>query len=149
MDAAKPAGDVNELLARMQRVRACGYYHAEELHSEAKRLVDWKEYVRSKPLMSIAVASLVGFSIVRSTFGAKTQTMLQLPSRNTVLENSRSCESGQSNWKNGATTLITSIASTAAKYFVMTLLQPQKTDRGSNDRFQKASSEDQSMGAAQ
>ena len=74
MNGTKSAGDVDELLARMQSVRACGYYHAEVLHGEAKRLVDWKEYVRAKPLMSIAVASLVGFSIVRSTLLANSQT---------------------------------------------------------------------------
>ena len=74
MDASKPESDVNELLARMQKVRASGYSHAGELHGEAKRLVDWKEYVRSRPLTSIAVASLVGFSIVRSAFAANAQT---------------------------------------------------------------------------
>ena len=143
MDTSKPESDVNELLARMQMVRASGYNHAGELHGEAMRLVDWKEYVRSKPLMSIAIASLVGFSIVRITFGSKAQTMPEPQSRNTVPEKSRSSESSQSSWKNGAITLVTSVASTAAKNYLMTLLQPRKTAGGFNDRFHKTSSKDQ------
>ncbi len=146
MDAAKPAGDVNELLSRMQSVRACGYNHATELHDEAKRLVDWKEYVRSQPLISIAAASLIGFSVVRSTLGTNSQSNPPLPSSTTALENSKS---SQSSWKSGAFALVASVATTAAKYYLMTLLQPRRAKGGFNDRSCNADSKEQSIGAAQ
>ena len=149
MDAAKPAGDVNELLARMQRVRACGYYHAEELHSEAKRLVDWKEYVRSKPLTSIAVASLVGFSIVHSTFCANSRTGQQHSSGNAVQTNSKSNKSISSSWESRVFELVASVATTAIKHYLASLLQPRRTEGGFNDRFRNNGSKGQRIGAAQ
>ena len=155
MATSKPVSDVSELLARMQSVRACGNYHAEELHVEAKRLVDWKEYVRSQPLMSIAVASMVGFSIVRSALGTNSQSNPPLPCSTTPLENSNSSQSSQSiqprqsNWKSGAIALIASVATTVAKYYLVTLLQPRRTEGGFNDRFRNTDSKEQSIGAAQ
>ena len=152
MDAAKSAGDVDELLARMQSVRACGNYHAEELHVEAKRLVDWKEYVRSQPLISIAVASLVGFSIVRSTLGTNSQSNHPLPCSTTDLEDfkpGQPRQSSQSSWKSGAIALVSSVATTAAKYYLVALLQPRRTEGGFNDRFRNTDSKEQSIGAAQ
>lgn len=149
MDAAKPAGDVNGLLSRMQSVRACGYNHATELHDEAKRLVDWKEYVRSQPLISIAAASVIGFSVVRSTLGTNSQSNPPLPSSTTALENSKSSQSSQSSWKSGAFALVASVATTAAKYYLMTLLQPRRAKGGFNDRSYNADSKEQRIGAAQ
>ena len=145
MDTSKPECEAKELLARMQMVRASGYNHAGELHGEAKRLVDWKEYVRSKPLMSIAVASLVGFSIVRSTLGTNSQVNPARASSNNTLENSLS---GKSSWKSGAIALVSNVASTAVKHYLASLLQPRKTEGGFNDRFRKTDSKEQSIGSA-
>jgi len=142
MDTSKPEGDVKELLTRMQTVRASGYNHAGELHGEAKRLVDWKEYVRSKPLMSIAVASLVGFSIVRITLGANPQVNPARGSSHNTLENSML---GKSSWKSGAIALVSNVASTAVKHYLASLLQPRKTEGGSNDRFRKTDTKEQSI----
>ncbi len=145
MDLSKPAVDGDDLLARMQRVRASGYSHAGELQGEAKRLVDWKEYVRSKPLMSIAVASLVGFSFVRSALGANSQVVPARASSHNALENSMS---SQSSWKSGAITLVSNVALTAVKQYLSSLLQSRRTEGGFNDRFRNTGSKEQSIGSA-
>ncbi len=146
MNASKQTGDVDELLARMQSVRASGHYHAGELHGEANRLVDWKEYVRSKPLMSIAVASLVGFSVVRSTLGTNSPANIPLPGRTTDFGNTKP---NQASWKSGAIALVANVASTAIKHYFASLLQPRKTEGGFNDRFRNTSSKEQSIGSEQ
>lgn len=146
MNASKLSGDVDELLARMQSVRASGHYHAGELHGEANRLVDWKEYVRSKPLMSIAVASLVGFSIVRSTLGTNSSANVPPPGRPAVFENAKS---SQSSWKSGAIALVANVASTAIKHYFASLLQSRKTEGGFHDRFRNTGSKEQSIESAQ
>ena len=148
MDASKPESDVNELLARMQKVRASGYSHAGELHGEAKRLVDWKEYVRSKPLMSIAVASLVGFSIVRSTLGTNSHLNPALASSITNLKNSTSRRSSSSSWKSGAIALVANVASIVMKHYLASLLQPRRPEGGFNDRFRNTGSNEQSIRSA-
>ena len=146
MNASKLSGDVDELLARMQSVRASGHYHAGELHGEANRLVDWKEYVRSKPLMSIAVASLVGFSIVRSTLGTNSSANNPPPGSPAVFENAKS---SQSSWKSGAIALVANVASTAIKHYFASLLQSRKTEGGFHDRFRNTGSKEQSIESAQ
>ena len=145
MEPSEPIGDVDELLARMHRVRASGYNHAGELQGEAMRLVDWKEYVRSKPLMSIAVASLVGFSVVRSTLGTTSQVNPAFANGNNTLENSTP---SRSSWKSAAIGLIANVASTAAKHYLASFLQPHKSEGGFNDRFRSAGSKEQSIGSA-
>ena len=64
---SKTEVDVEQIIERMRSVRMSGHDHVVELQGEAKRLVDWKEYVRAKPILSVAVASLVGFGVVRNT----------------------------------------------------------------------------------
>ena len=145
MDTLEPAGDVNELIARMQLVRASGCNHAGELHGEAKRLVDWKEYVRSKPLTCMAVASLVGFSIVRSTLRTNSHAYSVHASSLTTLENSKS---SQSSWKSGAFEMVASVASTAIKHYLASLLQPRRTEGVLNDRFRNTGSKEQSIRSA-
>lgn len=144
MSVSKCTDDGDELLSRMQAVRASGYDHAGELHGEARRLVDWKEYVRSKPIMSVAVASVIGFSMIRSTLGMSSQTN-PLPSRNTnVLENSTS---SQSSWKSGAIALVSNVATTALKHYFASLLQRRSTEGGFNDRFRNTGSKEQNIGS--
>ena len=145
MDTSNLESDVNDLLARMQKVRSSGYNHAGELHGEAKRLVDWKEYVRSKPLLSIAVASLVGFSIVRNTVGTNSHANPARASSNNSLEN---LKSSQTSWKSGAMGLVANVALTALKHYLASLLQPRNSEGSFNDRFRNTGSKEQSIGSA-
>ncbi len=144
MDSSKPADDVNGLLERMKIVRATGYDHAGELHVEAKRLVDWKEYVRAKPLMSVAVASLVGFSIVRVTLGTSSRAIGSTDSSIPSLERSIS---RQSSWTSGAMALVTNVASTAIKHYIVSLLQTRRTEGNFNDRFRNNGTHEQNIGS--
>ena len=144
MSVSTSTDDGNYLLSRMESVRASGYDHAGELHCEAKRLVDWKEYVRSKPLMSVAVASVIGFSLVRSTLGISSQTN-QLPSRNMNVQESPT--SSQSTWRSGAIALVSNVATTAIKHYLASLLQRRSTVGGFNDRFRNTGSQEQNIGS--
>ncbi|HUP78975.1 MAG TPA: hypothetical protein VM260_10500 [Pirellula sp.] len=147
METCNRESDVNELLARMQKVRASGYNHAGELHGEAKRLVDWKEYVRSKPLLSVAVASLVGFSLVRSAVGTNSHATHARASSNNSLENLNSSQSSQSSWKSGAMGFVSNLASIALKHYLTSFLQPRNTEGGFNDRFRNTGSKEASIGS--
>lgn len=151
MEASKPFGDADELLARMQLVRESGYCHADELHSEARRLLDWREYVRSKPLMSIAVASLIGFRFVRGALRSSPRLQAAIPVNAAILQDSKSSQSSQSSqssWKSVAFALAANVASTAAKHYLVSLIQPRRSEGGFNDRFRNSGSKEQSIGSA-
>ena len=144
MSVSTSTDDGNYLLSRMESVRASGYDHAGELHGEAKRLVDWKEYVRSKPIMSVAVASLIGFSVVRSTLGKSSQTN-QVPLG--TINSLESSTPSQSTWKSGAIALVSNVATTAIKHYLASLLQRRSTEGGFNDRFRNTGSQEQNIGS--
>lgn len=140
MSVPTPTEEVDELIERMRAVRASGYDHAGALHGEAKRLVDWKEYVRSKPLVSIAVASLVGFSVVRSTLrGSSPLTSSSLGFSPVTTPSS----SNQVTWKNSVIALATNVATTALKHYFTTLIQRGKTEGGFHDRFRNSGSKEE------
>ena len=124
--------EVDLLVERMHSVRSAGCVHVSELQGEAKRLVDWKEYVLTKPLVSVAAASLVGFFIVRSAMrppaiplrqGLESQ---QLPTTSSSLK---------STVVNGILSFATSLASSAIKNYVANLAQSSISEGGSSDRF--------------
>ncbi len=146
MSAPTPTDEVDELIERMRAVRASGYDHAGALHGEAKRLVDWKEYVRSKPLVSIAVASLVGFSVVRGTFrsSSPSPSSTSAPGTNSVL---MPTSSNQASWKSSVIALATNVATTAVKHYFTTLVQRGKTGGGFHDRFRNAGSKEETIGS--
>ena len=56
--------DVDGLSQRMDRIRGASRIHVADMQTEAGRLVDWREHVRAKPLVAVAAAVLVGFSLV-------------------------------------------------------------------------------------
>ncbi len=144
MSAPTPTEDVDELMERMRAVRASGYDHAGSLHVDAKRLVDWKEYVRSKPLVSIAVASLVGFGVVRSTFRGTSPPTSSSPEFYPAVTPS---SSNQATWKSSAISLATNVATTALKHYFTTLIQRGKTEGGFHDRFRNSGSQEERVGS--
>ena len=144
MSVPTPTEEVDDLIERMRAVRASGYDHAGALHGEAKRLVDWKEYVRSKPLVSIAVASLVGFSVVRSALrGSSPLTSSSLGFSPVTTPSS----SNQVTWKNSVISLATNVATTALKHYFTTLIQRGKTEGGFHDRFRNSGSKEERVGS--
>ncbi len=63
-------GEVSEgeqLIARMNAIRNSSERHVVRMHAEAERLVDWREHVRSQPLLAVAVASAAGFLLMYRT----------------------------------------------------------------------------------
>jgi hypothetical protein len=145
MSAPTLPEEVDELIERMRAVRASGYDHAGALHGKAKRLVDWKEYVRSKPLVSVAVASLVGFSVVRGTFrGSSPSTSSSASGLHPAVTPS---SSNQATWKRSVISLATNVATTALRHYFSTLIQRGKMEGGFHDRFRDAGSKEERVGS--
>ena len=129
--------DANLLIERMRSVRSSGRSHAFELQGEAKRLVDWKEYVLTKPLVSVAAASVFGFAIVRSTMRAITKPQARSAPIPSDPLNDRSAKS---NFAGGVITLGTSIASSAIRSYFANLIQRSLSERDSSDRLHQFNS---------
>lgn len=60
----KPSDEAESLRSRMQRIRDRRVERVGELQREAQRLVDWQEYVRSAPVMSLLGSVAAGFLAV-------------------------------------------------------------------------------------
>jgi hypothetical protein len=60
------SNDANDLRQRMRAIRDKQPDRVSELHAEAKRLTDWREYVRSAPVVAAASSAVAGFAIVNS-----------------------------------------------------------------------------------
>ena len=135
-DAAQDTQQADLLIERMRSVRSAGYSHVHELQREAKRLVDWKEYVLTKPLASVAASSLLGFVIIRSTMRAVTAPKPQSSDAN---RNSASV-SRDSTFAGSAVNFATSLATSAIKSYVASFLQGIISERSTDDRLQKFNS---------
>lgn len=56
-----------DLIERMRAIRNSSERHVEHMHLEAERLTDWREHVRSQPILALAAATTLGFLAVQST----------------------------------------------------------------------------------
>lgn len=77
MSSSSTNVDEEVLVDRMNAIRNVSERHVAALHREAQRLVDWREHVRSAPIIAVTAASVVGYLAVSSVVGNK-------PSRTTV-----------------------------------------------------------------
>ena len=134
--------DADAIIERMRLVRTAGHDHADELHGEAKRLVDWTEYVRAKPLVSIAVASVLGFSIARSAMRTVSEPSLPDSAAKGLPIATKSIRSSLTK---GLVTLALSIATSAVKNYFVTLSQRSNSEGVSNDRFRHFNTKDQKL----
>jgi hypothetical protein len=125
--------EVDKIIERMRSVRMSGHDHVVELQGEAKRLVDWKEYVRAKPLLSVTAASLVGFGVVRNAFLVVSDPPPSMLASGAPLVDSKSI---RSTIGSSITTLATSIVSNAVKTYIANMLQRGIAKGEINDRFQ-------------
>ena len=55
---------VDQIIQRMSEVRDSGQASVRNIQHEAKRLVDWKEHVKARPLTAVSLCSLAGFLFV-------------------------------------------------------------------------------------
>jgi hypothetical protein len=124
--------DASSIIERMQSLRSSGRSHACELQGEAHRLVDWKEYVLTKPLVSLTVASVLGFAFVRSSMRAITKPLSKNPP---ISSDSTTDSSAKSSFVGGVVSLSTSIASSAIKSYFANLIQRSISERGLSDRL--------------
>lgn len=63
--------DGEVLIERMNDIRNLSEQHVSALHHEAHRVTDWREHVRSKPLIAVAAAAVVGYSLFSGARGSK------------------------------------------------------------------------------
>lgn len=61
----------DDLIARMNAIRNSSERHVVRMHAEAERLVDWREHVRSQPLVAVGVAAAAGFFLLYRSRGNK------------------------------------------------------------------------------
>lgn len=54
----------DDLIERMNAIRNASERHVVRMHAEAERLVDWREHVRSQPLVAVGIAAAAGFFLV-------------------------------------------------------------------------------------
>ncbi|MCF7963300.1 MAG: hypothetical protein K9M08_21380 [Pirellula sp.] len=130
---SKTEVDVEQIIERMRSVRMSGHDHVVELQGEAKRLVDWKEYVRAKPLLSVAAASLVGFGVVRNSFFVVSKPSPSMLATGAPLVDNKSI---RSTIGNSIAIMATSIVSNAVKTYIANMLQRGIAKGEINDRFQ-------------
>ena len=131
--------EAEQIVERMCSVRNAGYDHVVALQGEAKRLIDWKEYARAKPILFVAAASLLGFSIVRKT----TQVVFKSPLPTTVVgDSTNDPKSFRSTLTSSVVTLATSMATNAIKSCIVNMMQRVNSEGSSNDRFRNSSPTD-------
>ena len=75
---SKADTEAEQIVERMCSVRNAGYDHVVALQGEAKRLIDWKEYARAKPILT----TLPGFS--EGIGGARKLSDLPAAARNYI-----------------------------------------------------------------
>ncbi|MEI7460366.1 MAG: hypothetical protein WCK15_13220 [Pirellula sp.] len=136
---SKTEVDVEQIIERMRSVRMSGHDHVVELQGEAKRLVDWKEYVRAKPILSVAAASLVGFGVIRNALFVVSKPPPSMLAMGAPLVDNNSF---RSTIGSSIATLATSIVSNAVKTYIANMLQRGIATGEINDRFQHDSPKD-------
>ncbi len=131
--------DIDQIIERMRLVRMSGKDHAIDLQVEAKRLVDWKEYVRSKPILSVASVSLLGFWLARNLMLAASK-----PSPSSSTQQSLKLEPSplKTTLSSSIANLASTIVTNAVKTYVANLMQHGTGKGNSHDRFQQDSSKD-------
>ena len=136
---SKAETEAEQIVERMCSVRKAGYDHIVALQGDAKRLIDWKEYVRAKPILFVAAASLLGFSIVRKTghVASKSSSPTMV-----VGDSANDPKSFRSTLTSSVVKLATSMASNAIKSYIVNMIQRGKPEGSSNDRFRNSSPTD-------
>jgi len=122
--------EADALIERMRTVRSAGYSHADEIQEEAKRLIDWKEYVLTKPLTSVAATFLLGFVVVRNLARPAPELAPQDLNANRYPSSNLSLGSTIAR---GALTLATSVVSSALRKYVSQFTQDYTFGRESSD----------------
>jgi len=126
-----PTSKPEEIVDRMRQVRSSGLEHAGQLHVDARQLVDWKSYARARPLISVAVVSLIGF-------GAFRKWAVAGPSKSTLTTPSKQPTSPgiqiPKGWRSSAIAVISQIAQATLKKHLLNLVQREIFERNFHDQ---------------
>ena len=131
--------DTDQIIERMRTVRMSGKAHATDLQRKAKRLVDWKEYVKAKPILSVASVSLLGFGLVRNLMVAASKPSPSSPTRQPARSDASPLKTTLSS---SVANLAITVVTNAVKTYVANLMQHGTGKGNSHDRFQQESSKD-------
>jgi hypothetical protein len=69
----------SDVVQRMSIIRSKRVRRVAELHNEAERMTDWREHVKSAPIVAIASSALIGFIASRSVSRMLTSASPQQP----------------------------------------------------------------------
>ena len=131
--------DTDQIVERMRMVRMSGNAHAIDLQGKAKRLVDWKEYVKAKPILSVASVSLLGFGLVRNLMLAAPKPSPSSPTRQPTRSDTSPLKTTLSS---SVANLAITVVTNAVKAYVANLMQNGTTKGNLHDRFHQESSKD-------
>jgi hypothetical protein len=117
--------DADQIVHQMQLARSAGREQIAELHVEAKRLLDWKEYVRSMPILTVAAASLFGYGVVRNAALVFQRTNSPALNVDNAISSTKTL---QSTLTASLSTLAMSILSNAVRSYLRKLTQSRNLD---------------------
>lgn len=109
------------IIERMGRIRSRRSERVAEISSEAERLTDWKEYVRSAPMTAFMMSITIGAIGTRALFGGS-GNRVGSPDKNSVASATHSslAESSSAPSKGVVTKLLSTILSLAMPIIINT-----------------------------
>lgn len=114
--------------------------HVGDLQVEAKKLSDWREYVRSWPLMSVAIATTVGFSAARNAANAVAQNGVTGPKP--IFLASTTSPKG-AHWTSPVYDLAKGLVLSSIKQYLSVLVQRLATQEDTHDRLRNGTTTQQ------
>ena len=108
MTSEQASVDARQLIERMNSIRNASESHVADLHQEAHRLVDWREHGRARPLLAVAAAATIGYSVMHKSRARK--------GINSESHNAAVATAGVST---GVMALVGSLASSAIRQYAM------------------------------
>lgn len=125
--------DGEQLIARMDAIRSSSERHVVRMHAEAERLVDWREHVRSQPLLAVAVASAAGFLLMY-----RKATPAKDPPRQSAARQEEVGEAARATFASGAMafagTMIGNLVKQSVSNYVKNKLAGVQHDRRENEQ---------------
>lgn len=114
-----PAADDGDLVEQMGLIRNASEPHVAGMHYQAARVADWREHVRSHPLVAVSTAALTGYVLVsklRSLGGSNGGSVVESARRQSSTDDDASV--AMTSIASGAMAFVGSMASAMLKQYV-------------------------------
>ena len=136
MNLKKSISNPDEIVERMRQVRSSGFQRAVQLHDDAGRLFDWKEYARTRPLFSVAVVSMIGFGVVRMLTPGPNKSNIYSSSQRSIASQRPNSARMQipSEWRTSVIAIVSQFAQESLKKYLLNLVQRNVSERTSHDQ---------------